>query len=294
MELRSLRAFLTVADAGSVTAAARQQHLSQPALSRQIRAFERQLGVALFDRRDNRLVLTSAGRQFVGIARDLLVRADQAVKAADTIRAGALPRVAIASPRTTLTDVVAPFLATWGEDDPMPSVWEAPPAGIYSSLQRGADLAIGTEPPPRGLGAHAIAVLPVWAYVPASHAWAGRPEVALSELVDQPLLVLQDQQHSRRALDSALTELGLAAASVTEFSSPEVAQAVAAAGRGVAIVSDDARFGLCPVAIRALRHRVVIRLFAAWTPDHHAAATLSSIAVRLSRFCLQRYGTEEA
>jgi len=294
VELRALRAFLAVADSGSVTSAARRLHVTQPSLSRQIRAFERHVGLVLFDRRDNRLVLSSAGRQLVAVARDLLVRADLADRAVDTIRAGSLPTITISSPGTTLTDVVAPFLATWAPEDPMPSVWEELPASIYSSLARGADLAIGTEPPPPGLGARPIAVLPVWAYVRPVHPWAGKSSIAIEDLVTEPLLALGPEQHARRALDGALAEVGSAAVSLTELGTPEVAQAVAAAGRGVAILSDDTRFGLVPLAITVGARTLVIRLFAAWAADHHAAATIAAIADRLSDFCLRRYGTESA
>ncbi len=291
MEMRELRSFLAVADAGSITAATRHLHVTQPALSRQIQALERQLDLVLFERRNNRMLLTSAGHQMLRIARDLLAHHELADKAASTIRAGALPAIAMCAPATTLTDVIAPFLATWGPDDPMPSAWAASPPSIYESLRRGADLVVGTEPPPPGLGVQPIAVLPVWAYVPPGNPWARRRSVTVNELVDKPLLALEPAQHARRALDAALVEAGVSAASITEFGTPEVAQAVAAAGRGVAIVSDDSRFGLLPIAITAHRRKVVVRLFAAWAADHHAAVTLSEIAERLSRFCLQRYGT---
>lgn len=292
MELRALRAFLAVSDLGTVTAAADELHVSQPALSRQIMELERQLDLRLFDRRERRMVLTSAGRQFADLARDLVVRAELARKGADAIRSGALPSVTLCSPGTTLTDVIAPFLATWGPDDPMPRVWEDVPSAIYHSLARGADLAIGTEPPPAALSARPTAVLPVWAYVAAGHPWADRGTVPLEELAAEPLLVLTPEQHARRALDSALVEIAVHPASVTGFEKPEVAQAVAAAGRGVAIVSDDARFDLAPLAITVDQRMIVVRLFAAWEPEHHAAATLQDIADRLSDFCLHRYGTE--
>lgn len=291
MDVRALRSFLAVVDTGSVTAATSEVHLTQPALSRQIQRLEHELGLVLFERRENGMVPTSAARQLVGIARDLVVRHDLAEKAAQTIRTGSLPAVTLCSPGTTLTDVVAPFLATWGHGDPMPKVWEESPPAIYASLARGADLAIGTEPPPPGLSVQPIAVLPVWAYVAPDHPWAARRSVSLRDLVGEPMLVLESEQHARRALDAALVEAGLSAASMIELRTPEVIQALAAAGRGVGIVSDDARFGLVPVAITANRRKVVVRLFAAWTADHHAASTLSAIAQRLSRFCLQRYGT---
>lgn len=292
MELRTLRYFLAVAEHGSVTAAADVVHVTQPSLSRQLRGFERDLGLTLFDRRDNRLVLNSAGRQFLPVARDLVARAEMAAKAAATIRAGRLDTLTISSPGTTLTDVIAPFLATWGPDDPMPAVWEELPPIVYRSLDRGADLAIGADPPPGHLASLPIAVLPVWAYVRADHPWAARDRIPLRELVTADLLVLGQEQHSRTAFDHAVA--GMALPSVTEFGTPEVAQAVAAAGRGVAIVSDDPRFGLVPLPVAHGSRRLSIRLYAAWAADHHARDTLADVARRLSAFCVQRYGRRAA
>lgn len=284
-----MRYFLAVADTGSVTAAAHELHLTQPSLSRSIQALERQLGLTLFDRRDNRLSLTSAGRQLVTVFRDLVERADLAVRAVDVIRAGGLPEITISCPGTTLTDVIAPFLATWRTDDPMPSVWEELPTTVYESLRSGADLAIGTERPPSSLAVHPVAVLPLFAYVPPDHDLASKGSVRLQDLAAEDLLVLPPEQHARRAIDGALRDAGIAPRSQTEFGTPEVAQALAAAGRGVAIVSDDPRFGLVPLAITRKGGSVMIRLFAAWVPDHHAAPALSDLAHRLSAFCEERY-----
>ena len=87
MELRHVRYFLAVVDAGSVTAASAVVHVTQPSLSRQLRLFERGLGISLFTRTGRRLVLSAAGRQFVPIARDLAGRADAAAEAAATLAA---------------------------------------------------------------------------------------------------------------------------------------------------------------------------------------------------------------
>ena len=65
MDLRHARTFVTVADLGTVSAAARQLRVAQPALSRQIRDLERELGFDLFDRVGRRLLLTSAGEQLL-------------------------------------------------------------------------------------------------------------------------------------------------------------------------------------------------------------------------------------
>ena len=85
MELRHLRYFVAVADAGSVSRAATQLRVTQPALSRQIRDLETELGLPLFDRVGRRLQLTAAGETLLARTRDVL-------RAAESLReeAGAL------------------------------------------------------------------------------------------------------------------------------------------------------------------------------------------------------------
>src|SRR5882757_7516150 len=80
MELRHLRYFAAVAAHGSFSRAAHNLHLTQPALSRQVKDLEDELGVPLFARGTNALALTEAGEVFYEEARDLLARADQAVQ----------------------------------------------------------------------------------------------------------------------------------------------------------------------------------------------------------------------
>lgn len=73
MDIRHIRYFLAVADSGSVAAAARQLHIVQPALSRQIRDLEEELGAPLFSRSAKGVELTAAGEQFALDARRLLI-----------------------------------------------------------------------------------------------------------------------------------------------------------------------------------------------------------------------------
>lgn len=72
MNLERLKLFLTVVDAGSVTAGAKAAHLTQPALSRNLQLLQEDLGAPLFERQGRRLALTAAGRSLVPRARDLL------------------------------------------------------------------------------------------------------------------------------------------------------------------------------------------------------------------------------
>jgi LysR family transcriptional regulator, hca operon transcriptional activator len=83
MELRHLRYFIAVADAGSLTVAAEQKlHTSQPSLSRQIRDLEQEVGVQLISRSAHGIELTSAGKAFLDHARTVLLQAEAAKEAA--------------------------------------------------------------------------------------------------------------------------------------------------------------------------------------------------------------------
>src|SRR6266567_3351301 len=107
MELRHLRYFAAVAAHGSFSRAANQLHLTQPALSRQVKSLEDEIGVALIVRGQNTISLTSAGEAFYEEAKDILARVDVAVRRIKThppekklrigyvhsLTAGIMPRV---------------------------------------------------------------------------------------------------------------------------------------------------------------------------------------------------------
>jgi DNA-binding transcriptional LysR family regulator len=90
VELRHLRYFVAVAEMENVSRAALKLHVSQPALSRQIRDLEDELGFSLLERTAKSVRLTEAGRAFLDDARALLQHAEEAVKKARAV-AGAGP-----------------------------------------------------------------------------------------------------------------------------------------------------------------------------------------------------------
>jgi DNA-binding transcriptional LysR family regulator len=294
IDLRLLRYFVATADAGSATRAATELHVTQPVLSRQLRQLEQQLGLRLFERDGRRLRLTAAAEDFLTEARALLSHAEQVERAADALASGRLSALHLAAPTTTLTDVLAPFVATLGADDPMPMVRELDPRGTVAALRGGADLAVVTRPPTRAVASRALAVLPVWAYVAGDDDWAQRDSVHVSELATRRLVLLTSDFRPRALLDAAMDDAGVGYGDHVEVANAQVAQAVAAAGRGVAVVSDDPRFGLVPLRIDGPGGPVRIRLYAAWDPGHHAARTLADLARRLAAFCVERYGPEVA
>ena len=92
MELRHLRYFVAVAEAGSLTVAAEEKlHTSQPSLSRQIRDLENEVGAQLLKRRARGIELTPAGRAFLDHARSVLSQVEAATEAARRVARPAKP-----------------------------------------------------------------------------------------------------------------------------------------------------------------------------------------------------------
>jgi DNA-binding transcriptional LysR family regulator len=88
MELRDLRSFVAVAQHRNFSRAAEQLHVSQPALSEQIRKLEDELGAALFERTSRGAVLTDAGEAFLPQARGVLAQADVAAESVRMVAEG--------------------------------------------------------------------------------------------------------------------------------------------------------------------------------------------------------------
>lgn len=87
LELRQLRTFVAVADQSSFTQAAHDLHIAQQAVSQQVKALERTLGVTLLNRSSRRVELTPAGRVFLQDSRRILAQAERAER---RVRAAAL------------------------------------------------------------------------------------------------------------------------------------------------------------------------------------------------------------
>ena len=290
MDLRLLRYFLAIVETGSVTAASRSLLVAQPSLSRQLRRLEADLGLTLFDRAERRLQLTPAGRAFLPVARDLVNRADVARATARSLAGGGDPRLTLAAPPTTIADIVAPFIVASGADGPVVNVVETSPHTVYDTLEHGeADLAVGTRVPPAGLQHQVVGRAYVWAECAPDHPLAGSRRVELGDLVRWPLIVMHEDHGVRRMFDDAVTREGLAYRAEYVTRTPHVAQALAAAGRGVCVLSDDARFGLSELQIVAGGSPLNITLFGAWDPTHYASGPIAQCVDALRDFTSELY-----
>ncbi|WP_435582415.1 LysR family transcriptional regulator [Amycolatopsis thermoflava] len=196
MELRALRYFVTVADELHFGRAAERLHIAQPAVSRQIAALERELGVRLFDRSPRRVRLTEAGHRALAAAREALAAADR-VRVAARERAGVMR---IGTGAGQFTARLERGIDALREQAPGFDVVlvDLPLTARLNALRQGEiDLALAREV----RSAPGLRVLPTWtealfAVVSTRHAAAGRATVGVAELAAGPLKTSQDHDPS--------------------------------------------------------------------------------------------------
>src|SRR5262245_18620871 len=110
MDFKRLRTFVTVADRGTVSQAAVDLRIAQPALSRQISELERQLGVKLFDRVGRRLALTAEGEQLLVTCRDVLGGVTSLGEQGQLLKRGGAGQLNVATSSILIETVFATFL----------------------------------------------------------------------------------------------------------------------------------------------------------------------------------------
>src|SRR4051794_13058153 len=110
MELRQLRAFSCIAETGSFTASASRLHVTQAAISMQIRQLEEELGVKLFVRAPRRVMLTEAGELLLQRTRRILREHDAAVEVMEEIAGARRGRLRIGSASAMVTTEALPAI----------------------------------------------------------------------------------------------------------------------------------------------------------------------------------------
>lgn len=136
------RAFLAVAEQGSLSAAARQIGASQPTLGRQVHALESALGVVLFRREARGLTLTEAGAELIGPARSMREAATQAELAAAGRATALAGTVRITASRIVSGHLLPPILAGLRAAEPGLDIDLLPTDETENLLFREADIAV--------------------------------------------------------------------------------------------------------------------------------------------------------
>jgi DNA-binding transcriptional LysR family regulator len=196
MELRQIRSFLSIAETLHFGRTAELIHLSQPALSLQIRALEEDVGVRLFERNRRKTTLTAAGVAFRDDAVRAISQLDQAIRRARLAANGKLGLLRIGFISTAGSEIVPNIVGQFRELNPEVefSLRAIPTADQVQMLETGA-LDVGFLRLPIA-GHSALDVVTVHRerfvlVVPASHKLAKRKRVSLSEVSGEDFVMYE-------------------------------------------------------------------------------------------------------
>ncbi|MFF3904658.1 LysR substrate-binding domain-containing protein [Streptomyces sp. NPDC001848] len=193
---RDLRYFVAVAEEMHFTRAAERLYVSQPALSKQIRALERQLGAPLFVREPQGVRLTRAGEALLPHARAVLAAWDEAAAAVEHAKTEQAATLVVGMSTSPARGGLLPAIRSrFSEAHPTVTVrlrqigWEDPTAGLADGS---VDVAFIWLPVPDEVRyAHVlVAEEPRLVALPETHPLAARESVEFSELLDEPFLAL--------------------------------------------------------------------------------------------------------
>ncbi|WP_020670091.1 LysR family transcriptional regulator [Amycolatopsis nigrescens] len=239
--LRQLEYLVTVVDEGSFTRAAEQLHVTQPALSHQVRALERAVGGPLLERLPRSVRLTPMGRAMLPHARAALADAERAGVAARQASGLAAGELSIATVYSVTLGVLPPALRAWRRSHPGVHIrlFEHRHADeLRAAMTAGqADLAVGPEPADwdgaaRTLGVEEFAVL-----LPAGDRSAGRgPRLDLAVLADREWVHYAPGNGLADVLEQACAAAGFQPAAAIRTEQTAAAPVLASAGLGPALV----------------------------------------------------------
>lgn len=295
MNFRRLQYFISVVDNGTVTAAAEELHIAQPALSRQLKTLERELGLELFETRGNRLVLTSSGRAFVPMARKLIVQTRDLKESVEVLRTGKVRRLACAATAASLRGFFSHFVAGLGPDEPIIVAREVGHYDLEEALVHDLDFIISPTVPSGNLATIMLGEVALRAQVPATHRWVteNRPSVTLAEVCQEQLILPPQHTVSRRIFDESVERCGLRLESFEECDDGLVSHALVAANRGLGINTEYPAFGVRGIPIYENPDSpdpkpLQLRMYLAWHRGHYAEQKIRELAGRLSVLVMSR------
>ncbi len=276
MELRHLRYFQGVAEALSFTKAAQALRVAQPALSRQIRQLEDELGVKLLERNARRVALTEAGRAFLKEASVLLKQSEQAVRVAQQIGRVQGGELNLGYVWGLFHSLVPPLLEQFRSQSPGTAMHLFDLSAVQQAefLKAGrldaGFIGFAHEADAAGLRKLKVGTCRFVAALPADHRAARRALVSLGALRDDFFLGISEQTYpgaSHHVLQ-ACEQAGFR---------PRILQMVERGYTILGLVAGKCGVALVPESLKALPHAgiifrsltdpVIADLFLAWRDD---------------------------
>ncbi len=192
LELRHLRTLLSLAQTGSISASARLVHLSQPAISQQIKVLEDWYGLSLFERKSVPLKLTQAGEHLLALAREVLPRVASTERDLDKLTQGEAGQLRIAVECSTCFEWLMPTMDTFREAWPdveldLISGFHCDPVPLL--LEGRADLAIACVTKKRpGVAFHPLFGFEIIGLVSKRHPFADKAFLEPEDFANETLI----------------------------------------------------------------------------------------------------------
>ena len=216
-EIAELRAFCSAVDLGTLGKAAVSLKISQPALSKRLRALEAAAGTKLLERSSKGVVPTTAGRRLYPEARRLLHQADVVERLLESAPREQAP-IELAVSHTIAEFFLPPELVAYQADGRRPAVQLtiANSSAVRRMVAEGrASIGVAATGPGDGQdGSEELEELEllddeVVVAVPQDHAWYRRKEIPQELFLATPMVMRDNDAHVRRAVEAELADRGL-------------------------------------------------------------------------------------
>ena len=238
--LQQLRLFAAVAEHRSVTRAAEAVHLTQPAVSIQIKRLEAKVGMPLIEHIGKELHLTVAGEEVFEAARDVLARLGDLETSLNDLRgevAGPLNVHVVSSGKYFMPQLLGSFVRRYPKVEPRLQITNR--ASLLSSLARNqSDLYIMGQPP-EGVSVVEYPFLKNILVVVArpDHPLAGKKKIALAQIAKERFVGRESGSGTRKAVEKLFHDKGLDISAYIELDSAEGIKQGVMGGLGIGVLS---------------------------------------------------------
>ncbi len=237
MNLSHLSVFHLIARRGSVSRAAEELHLSQPAVSKQLSSLERELSVRLFSRSGKGMVLTEAGLVLLSYSERLFALEAEAEQAIEEVRGSRRGRLGVGASTTVANYLFPPLLSSFHRRHPGVSLdlRVGNTAQVQAWLRQG-EIALGfTEGlrPDEGIDSEVFG----WDELVLLTSTPPRGSMSPLELKDTPLILREPGSGTRAVLEAVLSQHGIVLEENLILGSTEAIKGAVMAGLGLAFLS---------------------------------------------------------
>jgi DNA-binding transcriptional LysR family regulator len=286
---RQLRLFLALADTGSVSAAARAMHVTQPTASMQLREVSQAVGLPLYELVGKKIHLTQVGIELAATARAMAQSWDsfeQQVDALKGLSRGKLRIAAVSTAKYFVPRLVGSFCKQYPGIDVALEILNRD--GVMQRLRDHIDdLYIMSQPPvDMDLSDDILMPNPIVMIAPARHPLARQAGIRLRDLHEHRFILREKGSGTRMAGDAHFRRLRFRPDVRLELGSNEAVKESVAAGLGLGLISQH--------AIQGAGHGVSVLkvdgfpLPSAWHVVHHAGQKLSPLALAFKTHLLRQ------